>query len=70
MIPLLQKFSQTEWIVYLGWLFAGLYDHLFDELIDTCPSGSALNLVAVKLQEACFFSKKAMAEEECNQKKE
>jgi hypothetical protein len=37
------------------------FDHLLGELEQVCPDGREMALVRTKLEEACFFAKKAMA---------
>lgn len=36
-------------------------DYCLDKLLDLCPPGRELAIVRTKLEEACFFAKKAMA---------
>lgn len=37
------------------------------KLEELCPEGRALAIVRTKMQEACFFAKRAMAEDKANQ---
>jgi len=51
-------------------LIAGMYSELLDQLENICGSlnnGREMALVKTKLEEACFFSKKAMAVQRENQ---
>ncbi len=40
---------------------AQAFDVCLDELTRLCPEGRELSIVKTKLEEACFFAKKAMA---------
>lgn len=42
------------------------FDGLLAELATLCPAGRELALVTTKLEEACFFAKKAMANDPAN----
>lgn len=42
------------------------FDHLLEHLQLLCPPGPKMNIVATKLEEACFFAKKAMASDPVN----
>ena len=44
-----------------------VFDRALTSLINLCPSGRHLAIVKTKLEEACFFAKKAMAESPENQ---
>ena len=45
---------------------AAAFDRLIGELTNVCPAGRELALVQTKLEEACFFAKKAMANDAAN----
>jgi len=49
---------------------ADLFDSLLDQLKHYCPEGREFSLVKTKLEEACFFAKKAMANVSENQEHE
>lgn len=55
-----------------GIVHANSIRNLFDELLTNleiiCPIGRELSIVKTKLEEACFFAKKAMAINLVNQK--
>ena len=40
---------------------ANVFDHTVIALLTLCPAGRHLSIVRTKLEEACFFAKKAMA---------
>lgn len=42
------------------------FDHLLGELKEVCPEGREMAIVRTKLEEACFFAKKAMANDPIN----
>jgi hypothetical protein len=43
-------------------LIRGHFDNLLNQLtLDLCPEGREFSIVKTKLEEACFFAKKAMA---------
>jgi len=44
------------------------FDMLLDRLKEYCPEGRELSIVKTKLEEACFFAKKAIANDPSNQK--
>lgn len=46
---------------------ANAFDTLGDELEELCPSGREFAIVMTKLEEACFFAKKSMANDVANQ---
>lgn len=46
---------------------AGAFDELAARLFLICPQGRELAIVMTKLEEACFFAKKAIANVEANQ---
>ena len=37
-----------------------LFDNLLSDVIEVCPSSRELSLVKTKLEEACYFAKRAM----------
>ena len=43
------------------------FDVLIDDLIGLCPESRELSIAKTKLEEACFFAKKAMASNPANQ---
>lgn len=45
---------------------ADAFDYLLDQLCVMCPPGRELSIVRTKLEEACFFAKKAIANEPAN----
>lgn len=47
-------------------LIAKSFDLCLESLIKVCPPGRELSLVKTKLEEACFFAKKAMANDAQN----
>lgn len=47
-----------------------LFDATLDTLLNLCPQGRELSVVRTKLEEACFFAKKAMATDPINQRQE
>lgn len=49
---------------------AKAFDTLLTELQEVCPAGRELAIVTTKLEEACFFAKKAMANTVENQQPE
>lgn len=51
-------------------IIASLFDSLLNQLKSCCPEGRELSLVKTKLEEACFFAKKAIAGDISNQKGE
>lgn len=40
---------------------ASAFDRLLETLLDICPPSRELAITRTKLEEACFFAKKAMA---------
>lgn len=46
---------------------ANAFDTLADELEELCPTGREFAIVMTKLEEACFFAKKSMANDVANQ---
>ena len=51
-------------------VIARSFDDLLTSLQTVCPQGRPLAIVRTKLEEACFFAKKAMAEDTVNHKEE
>lgn len=45
-------------------VIAKSFDTLLTELEAVCPDGREMAIVRTKLEEACFFAKKAMASDE------
>lgn len=45
---------------------ADAFNKLLDELVVLCPQSRELSIARTKLEEACFFAKKAMATESEN----
>jgi hypothetical protein len=43
------------------------FDELLSNLIEVCGTGREMSIVKTKLEEACFFAKKAMANQTENQ---
>jgi hypothetical protein len=48
-------------------VIASSFNLLLSDLEDNCPAGRELAIVKTKLEEACFFAKKAMATQPENQ---
>jgi len=46
---------------------ASAFDRLVDTLLTCCPEGREFSIVKTKLEEACFYAKKAMANDGSNQ---
>jgi hypothetical protein len=46
-------------------LIASLFDELLTRLESVCPSCREFSITRTKLEEACFYAKKAMAPEHC-----
>lgn len=49
---------------------AAIFDTALNDLKEVCPEGRSFSIVKTKLEEACFFAKKAMASDPVNQKVE
>lgn len=47
---------------------AGIFDTALNALKEHCLQGREFSLVKTKLEEACFFAKKSIANETSNQK--
>lgn len=45
-----------------------IFEECLDAILHHCPPGRELSIVKTKLEEACFFAKKSMAQFEVNQK--
>lgn len=45
---------------------AETFDECLTKLVELCPAGRELAIVRTKLEEACFFAKKAMANDPGN----
>lgn len=41
---------------------ADIFDNALTSIINICPEGRELSIVRTKMEEACFFAKKSMAE--------
>ena len=48
-------------------LIAREFDRLLEALAPLCPTGREMSITRTKLEEACFFAKKAMACDTVNQ---
>ena len=46
---------------------AGIFNSTLDQLSTYCAAGREWSIVKTKLEEACFFAKKAMAKDLANQ---
>lgn len=46
---------------------ASNFDNLLSYLTENCPAGRELSIVRTKLEEACFFAKKSIANVKENQ---
>jgi len=66
----MHKEFQTHRLNEEGMEKAKMIAYIFDECLDSieslCPSGRELAIVRTKLEEACFFAKKAMASDSSN----
>lgn len=49
---------------------AAVFDTALNQLKEICPESRSFSIVKTKLEEACFFAKKAMASDPTNQKVE
>jgi hypothetical protein len=49
-------------------LIKSMFNAFLDELQERCGPGREFSIVKTKLEEACFFAKKSMANQEVNQK--
>jgi hypothetical protein len=47
---------------------ASLFDGLLNEMKTLCPESREFSIVKTKLEEACFFAKKSIANDPANQK--
>ena len=45
-----------------------VFNEFLTNLTDLCAPGRELSIVKTKLEEACFFAKKSMANQEINQR--
>jgi hypothetical protein len=48
---------------------ADAFDECLERIKEVCPEGRELSIAKTKLEESCFFSKKAMASAEGNTEK-
>ena len=67
--PLFQVHKLNEDGLILAGTIAISFGHLLSDLIHMCPEGREFSIVKSKLEEACFYSKKAMASNPDNQEK-
>ena len=44
-------------------VIANVFDTALAQLANLCPAGREMSIVRTKMEEACFFAKKAMAKE-------
>lgn len=45
---------------------ADTFDEMLSALLTVCPPGREFSIVVTKLEEACFFAKKSMAQDPSN----
>lgn len=70
MDPLFQVHRLNKYGLAKAGAIAGSFDELLYTLTDLCPAGRELAIVKTKLEEACFFAKKAIANDPANQQEE
>lgn len=67
MDPLFEVHKLNENGLKLAAGIAEIFNNAKDQLSTYCPDGREWSIVKTKLEEACFFAKKAMANDPKNQ---